>query len=126
MIRRAGAVSMLLATVSGACMPDDQRTESLDMERARQEVASYPPGVAAQLDSGNVAYRGGDYQAALAHYRQATDLGPEVAAAWFGVYMVQHVLGNQPGADSALARVQELQPGATLVPPPGGAGGRSP
>ena len=109
------AGSFLLTLMLPACRPDDQRTESLDVEAGQRTRAELPAPVVAQLDSGSAAFRVDDHQEALRHYREAARLGPDVAAAWFGVYMAQKALGNAQGADSALARVQELAPGATIL-----------
>ncbi len=68
-------------------------------------------GAAAQLDSGNAAFRAKDYTGALAHYRGAAERQPQLAAAWFGVYMAQSALGNKTAADSAMRRAQALDPG---------------
>ncbi len=81
-------------------------------------------GAAAQLDSGNAAYRTRDYKGALEHYRQATVRAPRMAAAWFGVYMARNALGDKVGADSAMRMVQSIAPGTMgahpEVPPGGG------
>ena len=100
-----------------SCRPDDQRTDTLDPEEARQERENLPPAVVAQLDSGSGAYRADDYEAALRHYREATELDPDVGAAWFGVYMAHLALGNTEEAAEALARAQGAVPGATLIHP---------
>lgn len=77
-------------------------------------------GAAAQLDSGNTAYRAKDYAGALAHYRTATETEPRSAAGWFGVYMAQSALGNKAAADSALAHAQRLDPGMAGAHPTSG------
>lgn len=66
--------------------------------------ASMPEGVPAALDSGNAAYRSGDYRAALEQFQSITEEHPDVQAAWFGVYMAQRALGNAAAADSAMRR----------------------
>ena len=106
-------VCVFVATACGR--PDDQRTDSLDPREVEQARANWPAGVAAQVDSGNAAYRAGVYAEALRHFEQATRLGPDIPAAWFGVYMVRHAQGDLAAADSALRRAQSLAPGATLL-----------
>ncbi len=107
------AVSLL------ACSrPDDQRTDTIDRETVEQARAAWPDGVAMRIDSGNAAYRSRDYEAAAALYRRAAELGPDIPAAWFGIYMVEHARGNLAAADSALARARQLAPGASLIAPP--------
>jgi len=108
----AAAVSVEVA----ACRPEDQRTETIDPSGS-QTRAQLPLEVVAQLDSGTTAYRADDYPSALTHYAKATELAPEVAAGWFGVYMVQHRMGNAEAADSALVRARAAAPGASLIHP---------
>lgn len=102
--------------IAAACgRSDDQRTETVDPREVMEARERWPTGVAERVDSGNAAYRGGDYVEALRHFEEATRLGPEIPAAWFGVYMTQHAQGNLAAADSALRRAQALVPGATLL-----------
>jgi len=70
--------------------------------------ADWPAGVAPQVDSGNAAISAQDYAAALRHYRRAAELGPQVSAAWFGIYAAEHARGNITAADSAILRAREL------------------
>lgn len=74
-------------------------------------VAQMPEGVPAQLDSGNAAYRAHDYAEAAKHFHKATQLGPQQAAAWYGVYMAEHALGHTAAADSAAQIANKLAPG---------------
>lgn len=66
--------------------------------------SSLPPEIQAALDSGNAAYRSGDYRAALEQFESLAEEHPDVRAAWFGVYMAQRALGNTAAADSAMRR----------------------
>ncbi len=111
-----GLLGSLIIGITG-CVPDDQRTDSVDPETGRRVRATWPAGVAAAVDSGNVAMRVNDVRAALAHYRRAVEISPENAPGWFGVYMAERELGNQAAADSALQTVMSLAPGASLVHP---------
>lgn len=79
--------------------------------KAADVRASLPAGVAEQLDSGNAAYRRSDFALASQHFREATRLGPKVAAAWYGVYMAEHALGHVAAADSAGVIANQLAPG---------------
>jgi tetratricopeptide (TPR) repeat protein len=113
-MKRTMVPALLLAAVV-SCRPDDRRTDSFDPEEAMQHREAVPPDVLSQLDSGNVAYKEGDREAALAHYTRAAELGPDVAPAWFGVYMAQNALGNKEGAQAALEKAQSLDPAASLI-----------
>lgn len=105
--------------LTAGCRPDDQRTETLDVEGAQQTRQQLPEELVAHLDSGSAAYRRDDFQTSLDHYRAAAEIDGEVAAAWFGVYMAHEALGNDAAADSALGRARGLAPGATLIHPGG-------
>lgn len=111
MIRLVGLPLVLVGT---ACRPDDQTTESVDPREVR---AALEPAVAAHLDSGTVAFRARDLDGALRHYRTVTELAPDVAAGWFGVYLTEQARGNAAEAAEALERARSLAPGASLLHP---------
>lgn len=118
----SAGVPVLLAVVAAAgCVPEDQRTDSIDMRTAEEARAELDPETVAQLDSGNVAFRARDLDAAARHYQRVTELAPELAAGWFGVYMTETMRGNTEAADSAFQRAQKLAPGASLLRPNEGA-----
>jgi len=111
-----GTILLILTLAAVGCgRPQDQETGSLNPAEARQKLEELPADLRAQLDSGSAAFRAKDLDAALAHYTAATAIDDKVAAAWFGVYMVQKAKGNSAEALEALERVQALAPGATLV-----------
>lgn len=62
------------------------------------------------LDSGNVLFRAKAYDLALAQYRRSAQLAPGDATPVFGVLMVGEATGNSRLADSARARIRELNP----------------
>ncbi|MDX1674063.1 MAG: tetratricopeptide repeat protein [Longimicrobiales bacterium] len=116
MTRRCALVAIPLLLI--ACSPpDDQETGSIRGDEVRQTRAELPPELVAALDSGNAAYRRGDYQAALTAYEEAVAADDDVAAGWFGIYMAHLALGNTEAADSAMERAQSLAPGASLIHP---------
>lgn len=84
-----------------------------------------PRAVTVHLDSGNTAYRAGDYQEARRHFRAAAGEDTAAAAAWFGVYMAERALGNELAADSALRRAGDLGDASEAhgSPPPQESGG---
>jgi len=111
-------LTFVLLLAAAACRPDDQRTDTMDVQQAiQQERESLPVEVVAQLDSGSAAFRADDHEAALAYYTRATEIAPDVAAGWFGVYMAQQALGNAKAAEDALEKAQSVEPGATLLRP---------
>lgn len=116
MIRRTGIA--VFAVLLAACSPpEDQETGTIRDQDVRQAREDLPAELVAALDSGNAAYRRGDYQDALASYRSVVEQDEDVAAGWFGIYMAQLALGNPQAADSAMARAQDLAPGASLIHP---------
>ena len=66
--------------------------------------SNLPPAIQSALDSGNAAYRSGDYRAALEQFESLASEHPDVRAAWFGVFMAHRALGNTAAADSAMQR----------------------
>jgi hypothetical protein len=69
---------------------------------ASHQVADpLPPAARGALDQGNQRFRAGQYEAALASYREAAKAAPSEAAPYFGVLMVAQKLGNKALADSA-------------------------
>lgn len=116
MMTRIGLIVAALL-LAGCAPPDDQETGSIRGEDVRQARENLPPEMVAALDSGNAAYRRGDYRDALAFYQDAVEVDDRVAAGWFGVYMAQLALGNPEAADSAMMRAQDLAPGASLIHP---------
>jgi len=82
---------------------------------------SLPAAVRAQLDSGNAAYRAGDYQEARRHYRETVKAIPDLASGWFGIYMTAQATGDSALADSAKARMGEMgQAASAHMSPHGG------
>lgn len=92
--------------------PSPGRPGGADDGRSRSDL---PAGVPAALDSGNAAYRAGNYRAALEQFESITEEHPEVGAGWFGVYMTQRALGNEAAADSAMRRAGIRSPEAARL-----------
>ena len=115
MSRKESLIVVLALGAAMSCRPDDQRADTLDLDEAAQKRESMPSAAVAQLDSGSQAYRADDFESALHHYTEATELAPDVAASWFGVYMAQHALGNVEESAAALERARRVAPGATLI-----------
>ena len=106
-------VALPVAFLAAGCGGGEQdgeteRTGDMTRQRIGQAQSSLPPAVSAKLDSGNTAYRAGDYERALAHYRAATDLDEEAAAPWFGVYMAYSAMGREDSARAALERAGSM------------------
>ncbi|HSG47131.1 MAG TPA: tetratricopeptide repeat protein [Longimicrobiales bacterium] len=103
---------LVLLAIAGCSPPDDQRTDTLDPTTAGRELSG---DARVQLDSGNAAFRAGDYPQALVHFTRVTELAPDDATGWFGIYMAHDAMGNQAAADSAIATARSQAPGASLI-----------
>jgi Flp pilus assembly protein TadD len=66
----------------------------------------------ALIDSGNVAFRGGDFEDAARRYASAAVAGPDDPAAWFGLGMALARLGRDDDARVAYAKARSLSGGA--------------
>lgn len=115
MIVRRLATTVLALAAMAACRPEEQRTGEMDPTGGAQARENMPAEAVAQLDSGNVAMRADDYEAALAHYERVTELAPDFGAGWFGSYMAHRELGHAEEAAAALERARGVVPGATLL-----------
>ena len=116
--RPGAAALILLASLSlPGCRPDDQRTDSVDPVAARQERESWDPAMTAQLDSGNAAIRADDFDAARRHFLVVTEMAPDIAAGWFGLYLAEQGRGDESAAMAALERARGIASGASLIHP---------
>ncbi|MHB1194953.1 MAG: tetratricopeptide repeat protein [Longimicrobiales bacterium] len=122
MSAKHGLALMLLVVASSTCRPAEAPPAEAPQvqESAPPTQDAVSPEAAAQLDSGSTAFRADDFAGALAHYTKATELAPDLAAAWFGVFMAQEALGNPQAAQEALAKTQALEPGTDLAHPTAG------
>ena len=102
--------SMVLGCSSGSEAPKVPLGQRVTVDSAKPVSpaahAIIGPAAKAQLDSGNGLYRKKLYAGALTHYRQASELAPQHAAPFFGIYMVARATGNVAMADSALAAIR--------------------
>jgi Flp pilus assembly protein TadD len=114
LLRIVVALALSAATSCGSAQ-DDQRTDSLDPEAARETREAMAPEAVAQLDSGNAAFRADDFGAARRHFRSVVEIAPKVAAGWFGLYLAERALGNVEEAERALERARQTAPGASLI-----------
>lgn len=110
-------VALSVALLAAGCGGEDQagnseRTGDMTRQRIGEAQSSLPAAVSAKLDSGNTAYRAGDYERALSHYRAAAELEEEAAAPWFGVYMAYSALEREDSARAALERAGNLSESA--------------
>ena len=68
------------------------------------------PSVEALLAAGNTAGQQGEFKEAAASYRQALELYPGYAQAWFNLGVVLFRGGDHPGADQALRQFLQQDP----------------
>lgn len=120
-LARAAVMSAALI-VAGACnRAADQPKVPLNQSEGGSQTAQQSPheqltpeGRTA-LDSGNVAFRAGKYDAALKQYRLAANAEPKSAAPFFGIYMVALKQNNKPLADSVMAVIRSRASGSALT-----------
>jgi tetratricopeptide (TPR) repeat protein len=115
MITRKALTMALAVAATVSCRPDDQRTDHLDPTGGPQARENMPTEAVIQLDSGNLAVRNDDLEAAVAHYTRVTELAPGFGSGWFGLYMAHRELGNEDEAAAALERARSIVPGATVL-----------
>ena len=108
---RVAVAAAVIAMASGAaCGGEDEGAIRFEGEQIEQARRGWAPGLVAVVDSGNAAYRAGDYDEAARIFRGGTERFPHQGAPWFGLYMAEHARGNIAAADSALARSEALTP----------------
>lgn len=108
-----GAATLALAVSAAACDGTAGDAPRIPIGEPAERLG-WPAGVAVQVDSGNAAFRAGEYARARRHYTAATRADPHVPAAWFGLYMAESALGNRAAAESALARAGDIAPAARI------------
>jgi len=102
--RRHGAgLALALATVLAlACTRTPAPAPVAEDPRVRAQ---------ALIDSGNAAYRAGDYTGAAKRFASAVVVSPEDPAAFYGLGMALAKLGRDNEARAAYARSRELSRG---------------
>ena len=100
--RVALAAAMIAASlVLAACESSRPASQAAPAESAKLRAQ-------ALIDSGNSAYRGGDYAAAAKRYAAAAVVSPDDPAAFYGLGMALSKLGRDDEARVAYARSREL------------------
>ena len=101
-------IGLLLATALLSCGGPDGETPHAGSTSSAPARLTGEAKVA--LDSGNVLFRAKAYDLALAQYRRSALLAPGDVTPLFGVLMVGEATRNSRLADSARARIRELNP----------------
>ena len=109
MVRSRCGLFLLFACAT-ACARDTgalggTATMPIEVQQARE---SWPPGLAALIDSASAAYEAEQFMRASALYRRATEIEPALATGWWGVYIAEHARGRLDAADSAFVRASKL------------------
>ena len=99
---RLGVGITLLALLVAACAKAPTQTAAVETPGLRSQ---------ALIDSGNAAYRAGDYTAAAKRFASAVVVSPEDPAAFYGLGMALSKLGRDDEARAAYARSRELSRG---------------
>mgnify|MGYP002623863887 FL=1 len=109
------AMTSAAAIAVAGCRPDDQRTDSVDPGAGIQDRARWSEAMREHIDAGNAAVRADSFAVAAEHFRAATELEPDVAAGWFGLYLAEQGLGDVDAAAEALERARAIASGASLI-----------
>ena len=104
---------VLVALALAGCGEEEAPRIPLGEDAAQSEDrrASWPEGLAAQVDSANLEYSNEEYEAAADRYRALTEQHPDISTVWFGLYMAEHALGNDEAAAAALEKAESMAPG---------------
>lgn len=104
---------VLAAVLILGCGRSDNEAPMIPLGQAGAPDAGPMTGEAkVALDSANILFRTRAYDLALAQYRRSAQLVPTDVTPLLGVLMVAEATKNSRLADSTLARLRELQPGA--------------
>jgi Flp pilus assembly protein TadD len=99
-----GTIAVTVLLLVAACSPARPADASAGGDELSAEVL-------ARLDSASAAYRASDFASARDHYQAVVRLAPDLAAAWFGLYLAERALGRTAPADSALRIARRLATG---------------
>ena len=109
------------AITIGGCSGSNREAPKIPLDQIQRESmgasgATTPGAMGGEaktaLDSGNILFRAKAYDRALVQYRRSAELGPTESAPLLGILMVADVTKNTKLADSTLARMRVLNPGA--------------
>lgn len=94
----AAASLALLALLAAGCSPGAPKPPAADPLSRSQAL----------IDSGNVAYRAGEFETAARRYASAAVAKPDDPAAYYGLGMALAKLGRDDEARQAYARARSL------------------
>jgi hypothetical protein len=106
-----GGVALLtLALALGACTAGEDDGRAREAETGDAPVQSLPASAQLLVDAGNLAYRGGEFETALSHFRSALQEAPAHPVPLFGVHLSATALGDSTLADSVATILREEAP----------------
>ena len=100
---RQAAAALVIGVTLGACGPSSREESAVAID---PDGSGLPIALLTRMDSAAEAFTAGDAATAQRLYRGVTDAVPDLAAAWFGLYLAERALGNAAAADTALARAK--------------------
>ena len=105
---RLGAALLACGLALNACTSGAGNGGAGASEAGDTSAGLLPPPVQESVNSGNQAYRSGNYEAALSHFREALEEAPDHPVPLFGVHLAATALGDSALADSiaAILRVE--------------------
>ena len=104
-----GACLLALGMALGGCASEESPGDA-PPDASESAATPIPAAVQAMVDSGNLAYRGGDFEAALSHFRGAMEGAPDHPVPLFGVYLASTALGDSALADSVATVLRDEAP----------------
>jgi hypothetical protein len=107
---RAQSWFLLVTLAAAGCDGSGADADRVTLGDEGDRPGGLPAEVQVPIDSGNAAYRGGDYASALRYYRVAADRAPGEVTPWIGVSMAAGALQDVAVQDSANAMIQQLAP----------------
>lgn len=84
----------------------DRLAEAFDAFQRVLELR--PTSTAALIDLGNIYFRLGEYGQAANHYKQALQIQPDLASAYWNLYLAQTEMLHFAEADASLAQARDL------------------
>lgn len=112
-----GGLLLMLVAVGCGGEGAQERVPLNGPPAGQADPTALPAAIQEGLDAGNTAYRAGDYEQALDHFREVTHAAPDLAVGWYGVGLAQAAMGNPDAADSAMMEVHRLAPDLPLQHP---------
>ncbi|MFG1690623.1 hypothetical protein ACGF5M_00465 [Gemmatimonadota bacterium] len=105
-----GACLLTLGLLLGGCASQENGGGAPPDTPSESAARPIPAAVQVMVDSGNLAFRGGDFESALSRFRDAVEGAPDHPVPLFGVYLASTALGDSALADSVATVLRDEAP----------------